>query len=113
MTIADSFRRLPSVIRTLVGVFGIAALGALDVRADINYPSFPNSSGLVLLNSAVVGGGVLSVTPSTFAVSGQAWYQQPQDVQDPFRTTFQFQITDLQGLGPGPTGLPSSFRTRA
>jgi peptide-N4-(N-acetyl-beta-glucosaminyl)asparagine amidase len=77
----------------------------MDARADINYPSFPNSSGLTLLNAAVVNGGVLSVTPSTFAVSGQAWYQQPQDVADPFRTTFQFQITDLQGLGPGADGF--------
>ncbi len=105
MLLVATIRRLPKLCRLLFVIAASLNTCISGTRADINYPSFPDTTGLNLLNSAVVAGGDLHVTPSTFATSGQAWYTTRQDVQDSFTTSFQFQITDLQGLGPGADGF--------
>ena len=82
----------------------------------VTYPNFASTVGLNLLNSAAVAGTVLRLTPSEGNTIGQAWYGQRVPVAGGFTTQFDFQFTDLAGLGdedgPGADGITFAIQNQ-
>ena len=66
------------------------------VRADFSFPDFSTVAGLNLNGDAAQVGNSLRLTSSFPGQLGSAWFNLPQQVQNGFQSTFQFQITDLQ-----------------
>jgi hypothetical protein len=63
------------------------------------------AADLQLVGSAELLSGRLRLTPSVMDSVGAAWYSEKQAVGGGFTATFQFQLTDQQGVGPGADGF--------
>jgi hypothetical protein len=63
------------------------------------------SSGMRLVGSAQLNGKALRLTPAENHKAGAAWSEKKQPVAAGFETTFEFQLTEQGGLGPGADGF--------
>lgn len=81
----------------LLSVLGVASGAQAGV---FSYPTFPNSTGLTLVNDAEVASGALVLNKATGSSRGAAWYTaEKMDVAVGFTTTFSFKVTDRLSTG--------------
>jgi hypothetical protein len=78
---------------------------ALRAQPDVSYPSFSSTAGLHLVGAARVAGSALRLTETSRHTAGAAWLDRKFVVSGGFDTTFQFQITQPGGSGPGADGF--------
>ncbi|MAG58322.1 MAG: hypothetical protein CMJ83_18705, partial [Planctomycetes bacterium] len=79
-----------------IGLFMVVATVATLVPlspAQINYPSFASTAGMVLNGTATQSGNVLELNPATGFAVGTAWFQTQQPVTGGFVTTFAFRMS--------------------
>lgn len=67
--------------------------------ADLNFPSFPNTTGLSVAGNAAVTGGLLRLTTNANAQAGSTYGITQQNVGSGFRCVFTFRITGQTGGG--------------
>ncbi len=60
--------------------------------ADVTFPDFSSTSGLVFNGSAGQNGNVLRLTPNSNSQEGSAWFNTRQNVVDPWICEFEFQM---------------------
>jgi hypothetical protein len=65
----------------------------------------PPKGGLRLVGSAERTGTVLRLTPAERHMAGAAWFGDKQVVSNGFTSSFEFQLTQQGGLGPGADGF--------
>lgn len=78
---------------------GLAGLIAASQRAEADFITTGCPGNEWTLNgSAACLRDRLRIAPAAYYVRGSAWYAERQRVVDPFRVTFQFQISDTGGI---------------
>jgi hypothetical protein len=77
--------------------FGLVLAGAATAQDP--------SSGLHLVGDAKLTGKALRLTPAQNHRAGAVWSEQKQLVAGGFETTFEFQLTEQGGIGPGADGF--------
>ena len=82
----------PRTFGFLVVVAAVATLAPLS-PAQLNYPSFASTTGLVLNGSAAQSGSALLLNPATANQRGTAWHQTQQPVTGGFLTSFAFRMS--------------------
>ena len=70
-----------------------------SVLADLNFPTFPNTTGLSIAGNAAVTAGVLRLTSNASAQAGSTYGIAQQNVGAGFRSTFTFRISGQTGGG--------------
>ncbi|MFH1866782.1 MAG: alpha/beta fold hydrolase [Patescibacteria group bacterium] len=73
--------------------------------SQVSYPDFSDTTGLKIINDALVTTNKLRLTKALKNEKGACWHRNQQIVVDTFETTFRFQITDCGGLDGGADGL--------
>src|SRR5215471_8613693 len=79
-------------------------LGCLFLLAAAD-SQVPSSGGLHLVGAARLTGKVLRLTPAERHMAGAAWFEEKQMICGGFVSSFQFQLTEQGGLGPGADGF--------
>lgn len=83
---------------TAAAVAAVIVLGAATpASAQINYPDFSSTAGMVLNGTAAQSGNILRLTQAVNNQTGTAWYQTPAPVAAGFSSSFAFQITPSGG----------------
>ena len=78
-------------------------LGCLLLRAADSQE--PQAGGLRLVGSADLQGKLLRLTPAKRHMAGAAWFERKLTVSGGFESSFEFQLTEQGGLGPGADGF--------
>jgi len=76
-----------------------------SVSADLEYVDFSSSGFLNLVDNASVNSDRLRLTQASAWNKGAVWYDQKQNVQNGFDTTFKFQITEKDPVYNGADGF--------
>ena len=79
-------------------------IGCLLLPATVDSQN-PPGRALRLVGSAELTGNVLRLTPSERHKAGAAWFEEKQVVSSGFTSSFEFQLTQQGGLGPGADGF--------
>ena len=79
-------------------------IGCLLLPATVDSQD-PPGRALRLVGSAELTGKVLRLTPAERHKAGAAWFEAKQIVSSGFTTSFEFQLTQPGGLGPGADGF--------
>ena len=82
------------------GVFllTLAILRTFPLFADIYYPDFSSTDGLILVGSARQRDNLVEMTRAQAYQRAAIWYGEKQYVKDGFTTTFQFQIREASAV---------------
>ena len=67
---------------------------AHPARADFDYADFSSVEGLNFVADAAQFENLLRVTPAQGGQAGAVWYVTKQNVENGFRTVFQFRISE-------------------
>jgi hypothetical protein len=85
--------------RRLVGLIGLGILvHAGPASADFVFPNFTSITNLNLLDSAIVTGDRVRLTPALVTRSGTMIFAVKQAMHQGFETRFHFQITGVGGI---------------
>jgi hypothetical protein len=79
-------------------------IGSLLLSATVDSQD-PPKGGLRLVGSAELTGKILRLTPAERHMAGAAWFEEKQVVGSGFTSSFEFQLTQQGGLGPGADGF--------
>jgi hypothetical protein len=83
---------------TLVAI-AIALTGQPSHAEGFVYTSFDSAPGIILQSGATLAQNHLRLTPAMGGISGGAWYDAKENVQNGFQTVFQLQITEKGSSG--------------
>ena len=79
-------------------------IGCLLLPPTVDSQDSPERA-LRLVGSAELTGKVLRLTPAKRHQAGAAWFEAKQIVSSGFTSSFEFQLTQQGGLGPGADGF--------
>ncbi|HEU4417940.1 MAG TPA: IPT/TIG domain-containing protein [Planctomycetota bacterium] len=91
----------------LISGLATFVLGSAVVAQNFNYPTFSSITGLTLNGAAAQSGTALRVTNNVSAQVGSVWYTTPVLVAEGFETTFDFALTNPEGLAFVIQGSPA------
>jgi hypothetical protein len=94
-------RTAPSALRRLTLTPPLLCALFAPTHAQVIYTDFSSTNGLIFNGSAAQAGNRLRVAPAANTRTGTVWYNAKQRVRDGFQTVFQFQLSDIGGLGSG------------